>query len=283
MSGRFSHESDGSSGDPAGFFPTAGVRVTVSLDGHTVASAVSGADGRYAIASIAAGTYDVRFSGALSDMRFKITITSFDAVVGFSSLDHAALSGSGVNSNVTAKIISLPRFSDLDLTGSSAINGHGSSHADGIFGNAKSNILNGNAGNDILRGEGGNDRLTGGLGADHLAGGAGRDIFDYNSIRETGRTAATRDEITDFAHGIDRIDLSTIDANASAAGNAAFHWLGRAAFDGERGALHFQHINRPGTFNDQTIVSGDVNGDRVADFQIELDRLVSLTRVDFIL
>ncbi len=118
----------------------------------------------------------------------------------------------------------------------------GGSGADKISGNAVSNSLRGNAGNDAIYGNEGSDLLLGGLGADTLYGGAendiltggtGRDImiggtglddFDFNSIGEIGK-AATRDMIKDFAHLQDDIDLSTIDANGSAAGNTAFKFL----------------------------------------------------------
>ncbi len=39
----------------------------------------------------------------------------------------------------------------------------------------------------------------------------------------------------------------------------------------------------PASVNDKTIVEGDINGNRVADFQIQLTGLKSLTVNDFIL
>jgi serralysin len=41
--------------------------------------------------------------------------------------------------------------------------------------------------------------------------------------------------------------------------------------------------NLSGTANDKTIVEGDINGDRVADFQIELSGLKVLVASDFLL
>jgi len=61
--------------------------------------------------------------------------------------------------------------------------------------------LTGSAGRDTLVGTAGDDRITGGAGADVLTGGAGVDTFVYTSTRDGG------DRITDFAPGIDRIDL----------------------------------------------------------------------------
>ena len=39
----------------------------------------------------------------------------------------------------------------------------------------------------------------------------------------------------------------------------------------------------PGSVNDRTIIEGDTNGNRVADFQIQLTGLKTLTAGDFIL
>ena len=41
--------------------------------------------------------------------------------------------------------------------------------------------------------------------------------------------------------------------------------------------------NPIGLASDKTIVAGDINGDRVADFQIELTGLKALTAADFVL
>ena len=38
-----------------------------------------------------------------------------------------------------------------------------------------------------------------------------------------------------------------------------------------------------GTANDRTIIEGDINGNRVADFQIQLTGLNTLTATDFVL
>ena len=93
-----------------------------------------------------------------------------------------------------------------------------------------------------------------------------------------GKTAATRDVITDFTVG-DDIDLSTIDANGAAAGNTAFSFLATngAVFTGVAGQLRWQ---KSATL---TLVEGDTNGDRVADFQIQLTGSKNLTAADFIL
>lgn len=153
----------------------------------------------------------------------------------------------------------------------------------------------GDGGNDSISGGGGADVLSGGMGADLIAGGAGRDLlygndtsrvndaaidtFVFASTADTGKTAQTRDVIADFVHASDKIDLHLIDANTHKAGNNAFTWQAAkgAAFTGVAGQLHYA------TSGGNMIVSGDVNGDKIADFQIELTGTKMLTKIDFIL
>ena len=63
-----------------------------------------------------------------------------------------------------------------------------------------------------------------------------------------------------------------INANTNVVGNAAFVWLGTAAFGGAAGQLHYK---TNATLN-QTLVEGDTNGDRIADFQLALIGLKTL-------
>ena len=51
--------------------------------------------------------------------------------------------------------------------------------------------------------------------------------------------AVSRDIITDFVNGTDRIDLSAIDANSTTIGNNAFTLIGTGAFAGD-GTADFQ-------------------------------------------
>jgi serralysin len=119
---------------------------------------------------------------------------------------------------------------------------------DTVLGGSGNDALRGDAGNDELLGESGNDFLVGGSGSDRLNGGAGNDTidggsgkdtltggtgfdrFDFNSVTESLPGTVSRDLITDFSHGVDRIDLSSIDANSTIAGNQAFVFIGTADF-----------------------------------------------------
>lgn len=159
--------------------------------------------------------------------------------------------------------------------GDDTLNGRGGN--DTLNGRAGNDTLNGGDGNDTLNGGDGDDTLVGGRGKDVLSGGAGADRFDFNAFNESGTTNATRDQIVGFVQGTDRIDLSTIDANTAVSGNQAFAFISDAAFHGVAGEL------RQRAFGADTIVSGDINGDAVADFQIQLDGVFALTASDFFL
>jgi serralysin len=150
-------------------------------------------------------------------------------------------------------------------------------------GSAFADTLTGDAGANALSGGGGNDRLAGGLGHDTLTGGAGNDVFDFNIYSESFVGAGIRDVITDFQSGLDDIDLTGIDADAGRSGDQDFRFIGTKGFSGKAGDLHYQTFDQAGTANDVTIVSGDVNGDRVADFEIEIAGIVQLSQSDFLL
>jgi Ca2+-binding RTX toxin-like protein len=144
---------------------------------------------------------------------------------------------------------------------------YGGSGNDALQGSGVANTLVGNAGNDALIGMGG---------ADVLAGGAGADRFIYGSAGHS-LAGAGADRITDFSHAQgDRIDLVSIDASTAAAGDQAFSFIGAAAFTGVAGQLR-------AVSGGITVILGDVNGDRVADFQINLTGAAGLVTGDFML
>lgn len=147
-------------------------------------------------------------------------------------------------------------------------------------GNAFDNLISSGSGDDVLVGGAGNDTLLGGLGKDELAGGLGNDMLTGGSgsdlfIFKTSSEAF--DTITDFAHLVDDIDLHLIDANASRGGNQTFSFIGEADFGLLAGQLRFELAA------DGAHVQGDTNGDGIADFELFLAGVTTLTSSDFIL
>jgi hypothetical protein len=147
---------------------------------------------------------------------------------------------------------------------------------DVVFGRDGHDNIQGMAGDDELSGEAGNDVLIGGAGADRLSGGLGKDEFTYNAVSES--TGASRDLILDFSKAqADKISLSAIDANSVLSANQAFTFIGTSAFSNAPGQLRYEIS---GGF---TTVFGDVNGDGIADLQIQLSGSIVLAASDFVL
>jgi hypothetical protein len=145
-----------------------------------------------------------------------------------------------------------------------------------INGNNSANTLNGTNAEDTINGLNGNDTINGGLGADRLTGGSGADRFVYTSVNQS--LVGATDIITDFSRTQgDRISLAGIDARTTVAGDQAFSFIGNSAFSNVAGQLRSEQVNG------NTFVSGDVNGDGVADFTIQVNGNVVFQSSDFIL
>jgi hypothetical protein len=153
---------------------------------------------------------------------------------------------------------------------------------DSLVGSDENDTLGGFAGNDNIKGNDGTDTITGGRGRDTMSGGAKGDIFDYNAANESGKTAATRDKILDFKHNLDTLDFADIDANGGDRGRPGFDFLSRkgAKFSGDGAELRWFQEDNAGQANDRTIIEADLDGNKKADFQIELKGLVGLTKGD---
>ncbi len=169
-------------------------------------------------------------------------------------------------SGITGKVTLLGNWDSnrLDFSGTSFV---GSNIViDGADGN---DTLVGNASNNVIIGGSGDDSITGGNGADTLTGGSGRDTFVYISAFQTPVGATARDTIADFNRSSDKLDLSALDANtlATATGNQAFSYIASGAFTGVAGQLRLQ----------SSILSGDTNADKIADFEIALTGVTSLS------
>ena len=134
-------------------------------------------------------------------------------------------------------------------------------------GNSQNNVIIGNEGHNLISGKGGVDTLTGNGGADTFA----------FAIGDSSADPGKHDLITDFTQGVDQIDLTALDADTSTPSRDAFRFLGGAAFDGAAGALHTFYDSARG----MTVLEGDVNGDKIADFAIDLSGNHTLGVADF--
>ncbi|TXN24098.1 SwmB domain-containing protein, partial [Methylobacterium sp. WL9] len=151
---------------------------------------------------------------------------------------------------------------------------------DTLRGNGGNDTINGAAGNDYVSGGAGNDLLTGGPGTDTIYGGAGADRYVFQSVADFGPAGAL-DAIEFLTGDGDLIDLSAIDANTNAPGTQGFSFIGTGAFTGQAGQLRYQ--KGTGAQGGSLIVGADLNGDSVADFQLQAGGSPSLTASNFIL
>lgn len=147
---------------------------------------------------------------------------------------------------------------------------------DSIYGDEGNDTLLGEDGNDFLYGGIGNDTLYGGAGVDMLTGGTGVDRFVFTALSDS--KVGSPDHITDFnrAEG-DLINLTAIDAVAATAVDNAFTFIGQTGFGGVAGQLRYAVIGG------SAHIYGDVNGDKIADFEIVVDGHSTLLASDFML
>lgn len=219
-------------------------------------------------------TYYVGSAGRIDDSEGNDTVVATASIsLGFPTL--------GGEEPTTA----LPIYSGVDnvrLTGFAHATIGGFSGANVLTGNLGNNLIEGYGGDDVLMGAGGLDSLFGGTGADTLRGGIGKDllkggadadVFAFHAVAEAGR-GLHRDVIADFSHDLDQIDLSLIDADHKLEGDQAFTFIGSAGFQvGLAGQLRYG----------AGLLVGDINGDGLPDFQIELAGRPTLLASDLVL
>ncbi len=224
-----------------------GSRQNDTLTGSAAANVMQGHNGNDILYGLAGD--DILNGGAHDDILEGGA--GADQLSGGSGIDTASYSQATVG--VTA---------DLILTSRNTNDAFGDTYAEiqNLTGSAFDDILWGNFGTNVIDGGAGNDVLIGRGGVDYLVGGAGNDIFDYNAITES-QSGIGVDDILDFELG-DLIDVSSIDADTTTAGNQAFTFIGSAAFSGTAGELRAV-INAS-----YSAIIADVDGDGLEDFRI---------------
>jgi Ca2+-binding RTX toxin-like protein len=154
----------------------------------------------------------------------------------------------------------------------------GSRYNDRLIGDGGVNIIRAGAGSDIVAGGAGNDQLFGEGGVDYLDGGAGQDMLNGGTRGDLFIVSAATDSavgfgdiIADFHHAEkDRIDLSGLYG-----GTLSF--IGTGAFSHHAGELRYA------LSGSDLFVSGDIDGDAIADFEIKLVGVQEIVATDFML
>lgn len=181
-----------------------------------------------------------------------------------------------------------PGIENLDIDGGSrrGVRGTGTDDHNNLTVSAWSSVIDGGAGNDVMRGSDyGHDIFIGGLGTDVMDSGfkdlgppwwgqdMGIDRFDFRAPEESV-VGAQRDVIHNFlqsdSYGGDQVNLGAMDANTTINGNQAFNFIADAEFSGVAGELRVEYVDFADDALDYNLISGDVNGDGIADFEIEV-------------
>lgn len=251
-------------GDQAGF----SVSAAGDVNGDGFADVIVGAPYGDDLGTDAGNAYVIYGAGPTEDVRLKGTEIA-NTIQG--GLGDDVIRGRGGDDTLTGG------------AGDDAIEGQGGN--DSLQGDDGDDKLVGGAGDDFMGGAMGDDRLSGGRGADVLWGGYGQDTLtggegaDQFHFSEGGTApdAANADRIVDFSRaGGDVIDLSDYDARPGTPTIDPFTFIGTSSFSGVIGQLRYQFSGG------DTLVSGDTNGDRRADFTIRLDGQIALASTDFV-
>ena len=120
-----------------------------------------------------------------------------------------------------------------------------------------SDRLNGDNADDLLIGLKGNDKIMGAGGADLLIGGKGKNRFIYVELEDSPDAKGERDQIVGFGKK-DKINLRAM--------ADALQFIGSSKFTGTAGDVRFA----------KETLSIDVDGDKSADFAVELPGVTSL-------
>ena len=207
-----------------------------------------------------------------------------------------------VRSAINLDLNSFTGIERFEFVSNHTLTAIGTAGADIISMSSSRGRVDAGAGDDTLTGDDtGSEVFIGGLGRDVMDGG-GRDYgppffgdynvsdrFDFVTIADSA-VGAQRDLILNFVPDAnqdtttDKIHLGLIDANTERAGNQAFSFID-GDFTGTPGELLVTTLDFADDSLDRQIVSGDVDGDGLADFEIEVQTEFSahLTAGDFIL
>ena len=217
-----------------------------SNDSLTLLNNVSGVN-----VHLGAGTNSLHLAGGVNSLNH---ITAIGTISGGSGSDSLTIAGT-MSNNGNPTVIDLGGGTDTVSFGTNA-------HVSVV----NVETVNGSASNDVISIGGGATTVTGGLGNDNLTAGSGADNFRYTS------TADSAGPVRDFITGFDAsADVFTFSGMGFA---SAINFVGLGPFTGT---------------GSQARISGgstleiDVNGDAIADMQIELSNIQgTLTNANFV-
>jgi Ca2+-binding RTX toxin-like protein len=268
-----------------------GSTITVMEGATKLGTAITAADGTWTIATVfATGTHAIEISAAdtagntaVAQRTVFIGTTTSETIPGGAGADIMA----GQDGN---DVYDVNHLNDLVIE----YNGHGSDTIRASVNHTLAAgsrvefltaasapagvVLGGNERDNEIVGSPFPDTLIGFVGADTLTGGAGADVFRISAIAHSTVAASGRDLIVDFslAQG-DKLDFSGIDANTATLADDPFTFIGAAPFTSVAGQL------RSVAGSGFTTVSGDVNGDGVADFAVRMVGNHTLSNPHFML
>ncbi|MBJ6125431.1 calcium-binding protein [Microvirga splendida] len=172
-------------------------------------------------------------------------------------------------------------------------NAVGTSSADTITGNSRTNIIDARGGNDTVRGggradlidggtgndrifgDGGNDVMSGGAGRDTMTGGSGYDFFAF----ESRASRSTIDVVTDFSVKYDTIMLwkgiFKVAASSNGVMSSAAFWAGSKAHDSNDRIIYNKGTGA-------LLYDPDGTGSKAAVQFATLDKNLKMTYKDFI-
>jgi Ca2+-binding RTX toxin-like protein len=256
---------DGGAGvDTANYLPSS-AGVVVLLDAGTGQGGAAAGDVLLNVENIVGSTFGDSLTGS-EGINVLAGGVGNDVLAGLAGADTL----NGGNGNDTATYAASTAGVIVDLALGAGLGGDATNDTlisiENLTGSGFADTLVGNDFANALSGGDGADRLIGGRGVDTLTGGAAGDTFVWRDIKESGTIVAAMDLIADFDPlEADVIDLSGVDANAIAAGNQAFTFIGAAGFSGTPGEINFIHINGETIIQLQTGVVGDTEmGIRIA-------------------
>lgn len=199
---------------------------------------------------------NVNFSGNSAGAKDAVKVTLDKAFQGLATGENALV------------VIKYTIADDLDATSASEfrLTVTGQDDAQIIGTNSSDKFLFGEKNADDIYGLNGDDWIRSRGGHDNITGGAGKDKFIFLTKGDSSKT--NPDDIMDFKHNEDLIDLSAF--------SGTFEFRGKNAFNGG-------HDIRYVDMGSYLRVEVDTNGDMTVDMKIDVHGVTSLVKEDFVL